>query len=173
MQNAGTSHGGVKPCRNPWLACAVGLGLNTGISGLSIPPAVPCPDGVRVANARLAMHNGCNLASPRSPAADSWMRCCRGGTNAVTLQKIQPLCTQKLRQTCHGLGWQCLGPAKLAGTLSPPCTGSERCSLSVAHEDIKFNVLMSRNYHIWETLINLCLLSWVLLSSLLASPPLP
>lgn len=28
-----------------------------------------------------------------------------------------------------------------------------------AHEDIKFHVLMSRNYHIWETLINLCLLS--------------
>lgn len=49
----------------------------------------------------------------------------------------------------------------------------EMHSFSVAHEGIKFNVLMYRDYHIWETLINLCLPPCVLLSSLLPIPPLP
>lgn len=66
------------------------------------------------------------------------------------------------------------GSCKASRDLSPLCIGSERCSpLSVAHRDIKFNVLMSRNYRIWEMLINLCLSPWILLSSFLASPPLP
>lgn len=41
----------------------------------------------------------------------------------------------------------------------------EILSSSVAHEDIECNVLMSRNDHIWEALINLCLPPWLVLPS--------
>lgn len=88
-------------------------------------------------------------------------------------------------QEGHPLGAQTLGdmsrcwPAapgrwKISRALAPLCAGvREMRSFPVAHEDIKFNALMPRNYHIRETLINLRLPPWVLLSSLLAGPPPP
>lgn len=48
----------------------------------------------------------------------------------------------------------------------------EILSSSVAHEDVKCNVLMPRNDHIWEALINLCLPPWLVLPLCLESPPL-
>lgn len=76
-------------------------------------------------------------------------------------------CVHKSSDRCAA-GW--VGGA---GTSFLHAQGREMRSFSAAHKDIEFNVLMSRDYHIWETLINLCLPPWVLLSSLLPTPPLP
>lgn len=84
----------------------------------------------------------------------------RGVTDTSPKQAVlSPAGTQGLSPACELTAGCAVRPLCACAWVLETSMGSERCAPSqFAHEDVKFHVLMFRNYHIWETIINLCLL---------------